>query len=740
MKGNEFFQNNQTDFSRVGSSQGVYPIGSEAFLTQFTGASAGYSLRKLSTPATDVVRVRRSSDDTEQDFNANEVKGAGLLDFVVPTDVQALYSNAMYFDGVDDYVSLGTGDAFSLNGSSKIEFRGWVVVENSSSGAIFLQNITSTNAGFALSISSGSLGVFARSQSADSVQTHTQSISNGLHYVKGYADFANDEIGISIDNSPYSTNAVTFGSDTYVNGSPTGDVRIGASVVAFYTGVLYDVEFYKDDVLSNSYLGNNNTNAGWTDQTGSVDGTVNGSPALFTGQGFNGFVSTWYDQNVPTSKDVMNFDGVDDYVNTGSSFQTTMRDSFSVVADIKGFTALPTGVTDTIFGTEVSNGNYLSIDFRTDGKVDFVYSSNSNIARATTSTDVLTALIGTDFTIEYITDDTARQLSIKINGVTQTLDVTNNGDMDTNSVVMSAYTQTSSFLIGGRLSSATPQFFFKGIIDSLKVYEDASQTTLVSSYINTGNTNADWTDQVGSNDGTVAGSPARLSTVDYTTISKDLVQTTTSLQPSIVENGAVNLENGKPTLKNDGTKWMEVPDSIGDFNFLHNGTKSGVFTVARVADSSNPDASYCLYSTFTGATAAIGTLLTLDDRSSLSRNDAYRMVVGRAVNGQYAVNNLKNDVLSFNVQHLISTLFDANSVTAANRDIGRVDGGTNIQENIETGAPSAGNSEDNFKIMTTGDNSLIMVGSMQEFILFSSDQSANRTAIETNINNHYSIY
>ena len=51
-------------------------------LDDFGGAFAAYSLRNLSSNTTNVVRVRRSSDDAEQDFTADEVSDGTLTTFV----------------------------------------------------------------------------------------------------------------------------------------------------------------------------------------------------------------------------------------------------------------------------------------------------------------------------------------------------------------------------------------------------------------------------------------------------------------------------------------------------------------------------------------------------------------------------------------------------------------------------------------------------------------------------------
>ena len=51
-------------------------------LDTYTGAAAAYSLRDLSSSTTNVVRVRRSSDNTEQDFTSTQVTDGTLETFV----------------------------------------------------------------------------------------------------------------------------------------------------------------------------------------------------------------------------------------------------------------------------------------------------------------------------------------------------------------------------------------------------------------------------------------------------------------------------------------------------------------------------------------------------------------------------------------------------------------------------------------------------------------------------------
>ena len=57
-----------------------------------------------------------------------------------------------------------------------------------------------------------------------------------------------------------------------------------------------------------------------------------------------------------------------------------------------------------------------------------------------------------------------------------------------------------------------------------------------------------------------------------------------------------------------------------------------------------------------------------------------------------------------------------------------------------TSALNAGTSDINQNSTLGSSDNRFYDGTMQEFIVYNSDQSANRTAVETNINNHYSIF
>ena len=134
-----------------------------ALLQQFSGAAAAYSLRDLAGTDSNVVRVRRSSDNAEKDFTAKQINDGSLVVWVgagndglvsvwydqsgsggdaaqsVATkqpkivDAGALVAEngkfGLLFDGVDDYLQ-SADSSWPEFGPSTVE--GWFLVETTS--------------------------------------------------------------------------------------------------------------------------------------------------------------------------------------------------------------------------------------------------------------------------------------------------------------------------------------------------------------------------------------------------------------------------------------------------------------------------------------------------------------------------------------------------------------------------------------------------------------------------------
>lgn len=194
----------------------------------------------------------------------------------------------------------------------------------------------------------------------------------------------------------------------------------------------------------------------------------------------------------------------------------------------------------------------------------------------------------------------------------------------------------------------------------------------------------------------------------------DLVQTTTGNQPQLVSSGVVITDNGKPAMSFNGTThYLSNPNSYA--------YTSGVswYVVANITTIGSA------YRTWS------------DDITGVQGN------VIAYINGDYRLNDngtgYKTQVISgasAGVQQL--GVFNFNSSTGA------YNGGFNGSLSTGTIAgwtgPIAPSGASNIGLMGSGDGSQLASGKMQELIVYNSDQSANRTAIESDINTHYTIY
>jgi hypothetical protein len=201
-------------------------------------------------------------------------------------------------------------------------------------------------------------------------------------------------------------------------------------------------------------------------------------------------------------------------------------------------------------------------------------------------------------------------------------------------------------------------------------------------------------------------------------------------QPKIVSSGAVITEgtSAKPAIDFDGVNdELVIADSQSKFNQLHNGSNSTIIAV----------------STFSANARILG-----NDASSSSNigfdlgytaDIAHFIREGSGAPSRPVV-NIGGGVYSTNTQYLLFVDVDADNATAANRSSIYIDSGTAIKNNTSTASPSASDATFDLSIGSAGDNILNNNGKTQEIILYPSDQSSNRTAIETNINTFYSIY
>ena len=194
--------------------------------------------------------------------------------------------------------------------------------------------------------------------------------------------------------------------------------------------------------------------------------------------------------------------------------------------------------------------------------------------------------------------------------------------------------------------------------------------------------------------------------------SKHATQATAASQPTIYDGAAVITENGKPTLKFDGLDKL-------DTNYSPQlGTASTAdFYAASVATQSAATTGHIWRAT--GGAVIFG-------RFESSRQPR---IFARDSNGQTAV--ATGTAVTLNTQILQGGLLSNGSIS--NYINGSIDGtgsatytgNFNLTANIFIG--SAGSIE-------------YLTGNVQEFVFYPSDETSNRSGIETNINNYFGIY
>jgi hypothetical protein len=223
---------------------------------------------------------------------------------------------------------------------------------------------------------------------------------------------------------------------------------------------------------------------------------------------------------------------------------------------------------------------------------------------------------------------------------------------------------------------------------------------------------------------------------------RDFVQATNASQPAIITSGTVLRDNGEVSLRFDGSNdWMEIPSSTAMFDFIHDGGDATFFTVQRFGSGANPGAYYTLLNNNGTSGANIGFHLAYNDESP--SNDQHQAVISRGVGGFNAATMVENNRIPPNAIGLLYTRFDADNATAANRVKGAINGGTEYGSNTLTNAPSSSNATHSLTIGALSNPAsrlFPLLGAVQEIIIYNADQSSNRTAIETNINNFYLIY
>jgi hypothetical protein len=200
----------------------------------------------------------------------------------------------------------------------------------------------------------------------------------------------------------------------------------------------------------------------------------------------------------------------------------------------------------------------------------------------------------------------------------------------------------------------------------------------------------------------------------------DATQTTASDQPQIVSSGSVITENGKPAAEFDGSDDYFPIDSIAS-------TFSGEdIPMARIFVIS-PSVNNVFQNFFAfGNSTNIRPLKQLELTSSNEYSVLYRTSDNERKSTNFSPIKLSQQLLDEYNEGTITNVYLDSVNKISNFDIDL--------PSIDLDLATIGALRRTTQILN------FYNGTFQEFILYPSDQSSNRTGIETNINDFYSIY
>ena len=705
------------------------------------GASAAYSLRNLGSGSPAVVRVRRESDNNERDFTAQDISTSVLTNWVneqitPPLDLRELtatgrdgpiieaaaayslrnlsdsytgsvvdvrrntdgntqpFTAAEVADGtLEDWV-LGdaaslVGDAQYFNGTdskvaldSEVSMVGDFTVSGSflfSGSLSATRPLTGVTAGNSrIGVTTGTGIVFI--QIEGNVYSFTSLVIPAND--KTLRTFSVTRLGTTTTMiiSGIGTQAVTTSADTFLVGL-IGRNGTGAQV---WEGIVYDINLNNQA----AYTGLSPTL--FNDTIGSNNGTPS-NLVTFTGQGLDGTVSKWYDQSttsgVPNANHAVQTDAVSQpkIVSGGSLLLKGANSepsiSFGTTAD-KHLDVTGRPVTKSVFSTLQSGDT----NFET-----LICDTGDSSPRITTNN----AANNRDY--KFLGFGTP---SVNVNGVTYdgTSSVFSFGF---HLLGMTSGTGSEINRIGANSSTGATGDSFD-FVSELILYPDDQTDNRTALEANIGEVYG------------IAGIPAYEDTVngfvetwyDQSGNGKDATQLTAGNQPKIVDAGALVTTNGSPTIDFYDTCFLSTDA------FLDGSAHSSFAAI-------NNQGAISTRKIFYGKSEFPNKGFTWNYRGDQSAG-LYDLVSYNGIVNPLTFSNSTSPL------HFVSSLL------------------INSTKEVFINGTSAATGSESF----VADDGTLVMGSIaygtgfdvQEIIIYPSDQSANRPAIEANINNQYDIY
>lgn len=627
-------------------------------------ATAGYSLRYLSSSYSGaVVRVRRDGDNAEQDITPDEIAGSSFGSLTALCGANALAYSQDYNQGAWGKVAAGTGVApvvtTNFGQAPDSSFTADRIVFNRGAGTGVGDQSVLQQSGLALPLN---WSIYLKSNTGSSFTLRMRHQAGAETLVTVSGDWTRYELPASTGTGGSICQLIAAG-----DVSESGDIDVLAWGAQATSGV--ELELYTKTeatpltAVSNGYV------TTWYDQTGNGNNAVQATAAR---------QSKLYDSTsgvvTLNGEPALYFDGDDDY-NAGRIQELENSDYFACC-----LYDMSTSQVDIEFVFTKNTGGNLGLELRRNGA---------------SATDAF-VITGTDGRV-IANGAVGRNIwSMGLSGTTRTGHL--NGVLDYSLSASSQVSATDDVVIGSR-SGAIPMI---GYIQELIFY--ASDQSANREAIE-GNINQHY--NVYNNNGLVR------TLYDQTANNQHATQTVLAAQPKIWDSatGLVTV-NGRPSIKFDAIATNLIMPTI---------TLSGEFHNFIAVSRESVDASIRTF------------------------------VTGPATSQRYSVNGATGASRKLIVRVLSSgdssiTWDDADvgqtEIFTVNRDssnVVRSSFSTPILSTIYSGTPQIGDHVLEYIGSTTA-NSLYWGGDLQELLFYDSDQSTNRTAIEGNINQYYNIY
>ena len=662
-------------------------------------AAAAYSLRKVKASyAEDAVRIRRSSDGVEVDvaFDSDDKvsssspitdggteltpdpdadlgsTSATTLGSFLSEKAPNFSGNALNFDGSSTYVNI---TQLTLSGDFTFSFDAFVDFNNGGGGRVAGRT---TAAGWVANITDSTTLSFRANGSGGKSINFDSAISSGEHSF--VLTRSSNTVSLSIDGVTQA-NTRTEENNFTIN-------FIGRQAGNYFKGSLRNINFG-----SASYNGYGNTDADWEDQTGSNDGTVNGTANTFIGD--SAFLHTWYDQS-PSGNDLvqgtagnqpkiaengalltdgLDFDGSSSYLDANSALGATATVGAFIVHKpddtdanrylIDNRDAVNDGM--RIMQREESSGNYrVSMDTTEVDSASGSVTTNETLLTAIQSSTALTLFKNS------ASQDTAADDAISV---------------------------TAAFRIGAnRVSLGT---YFDGTMKEIILFTSDETDNRFKIESNINNHYGLYTFQ---GDGFVE------TWYDQSGNGNDATQGTAAEQPKIVSNGSIVTETqGKPAIQFS---------TSAEFLTLSTTNLQSIFSVVSNGDVAG-------------------------DEQVLISNDGVNNKYIRLLSGGTDYNptvKLGSPTLTFadlaSEEQEVGIIFVYNRTDANNNTVHI----NNSAKAIISGTDTDLNTDiDVDRIGTRNSNLDPWAGKMQEIIVFDKDMSSDRTDLQNDMANFYNI-